>query len=155
LGAIMGLAGIRLRLPVGPGAGHDYAADGTIIWRRRLPKAVATGIVVGFLPGLLGVGGGFLIVPALALVLGLPMTTAVGTSLVIVVVNSLGGFISHIGNLDLDWALTGAFAGTAMVASYIAGHIGRSLPERVLKRGFASLVFVVAAYVVARVVLAF
>ncbi|MDN5878875.1 sulfite exporter TauE/SafE family protein [Arthrobacter sp. AOP36-A1-22] len=153
--AIMVLAGIRMLLPVGSRAGHDYAADGTIIWRRRLPKAVATGIVVGFLTGLLGVGGGFLIVPALALVLGLPMTTAVGTSLVIVVVNSLGGFISHIGNLDLDWALTGAFAGTAMVASYIAGHIGRSLPERVLKRGFASLVFVVAAYVVARVVLAF
>ncbi|MDN6300152.1 MAG: sulfite exporter TauE/SafE family protein, partial [Micrococcaceae bacterium] len=153
--AHMVLDGIRMLLPVGSRAGHDIAADGTIIWRRRLPKAVATGIVVGFLTGLLGGGGGFLIVPALALVLGLPMTTAVGPSLVIVVVNSLGGFISHIGNLDLDWALTGAFAGTAMVASYIAGHIGRSLPERVLKRGFASLVFVVAAYVVARVVLAF
>lgn len=150
---IMVLAGLRMILPVASRAGHDVADDGTIIWRRRLPKAVATGVVVGFLTGLLGVGGGFLIVPALALVLGLPMTQAVGTSLVIVVVNSLGGFISHAGQLEVDWALTGAFAGTAMVASYIAGRIGRQLPERVLKRGFASLVFVVAAYVVSRVVL--
>lgn len=151
--AIMVLAGVRMLLPVGSGAGRDIAEDGTVIWRRRLPKAVATGVVVGFLTGLLGVGGGFLIVPALALVLGLPMTTAVGTSLVIVVVNSVGGFLSHLGNLDVDWALTGAFAGAAMVASYIAGRVGRSLPEKVLKRGFAGLVFVVASYVVIRVFL--
>lgn len=150
---IMVLAGIRMLMPMRAGSGNDRTADGSIRWRRYLPKAVGTGIVVGFLTGLLGVGGGFLIVPALSLVLGVSMTTAVGTSLVIVVVNSLGGFISHLGNLDVDWALTAGFAGTAMAASYIAGRIGRSLPEKVLKRGFAVLVFAVAAFVVLMAIL--
>lgn len=152
--AIMVLAGIRMVMPVGSAADGHRAPDGSIYWRRYLFKAVGTGVIVGFLTGLLGVGGGFLVVPALALVLGLPMKKAVGTSLVIVLINSIGGFISHLGQLDVDWALTGAFAGTAMVASYVGGRIGRRLPEKVLKRGFAALVFLVAAFVVLKVVLA-
>lgn len=151
--AIMVLSGIRMLLPVSARSGSDSDAEGSIRWGCYLPKAVGTGVVVGFLTGLLGVGGGFLIVPALSLVLGVPMTTAVGTSLVIIVINSIGGFISHLGTLELDGPLILAFAGTAMVASYLGGQVGRSLPESVLKRGFAVLVFVVAAFVMARVLL--
>lgn len=58
--------------------------------------------VVGFLTGLFGVGGGFLIIPALVLLLGLPMTVAVGTSLVIIVINSVAGFTAHAGDVALD-----------------------------------------------------
>jgi uncharacterized membrane protein YfcA len=61
-------------------------------WRGCLPKAISSGLAVGFLTGLFGVGGGFLIIPALVLLLGLPITVAVGTSLLIVVVNSAAGF---------------------------------------------------------------
>lgn len=151
--AIMVLAGVWMLRPISSAATGHRAADGTIHWPRYLLKGIGTGIVVGFLTGLLGVGGGFLIVPALVLILGLPMSMAVGTSLVIVVINSVGGFISHLGQLNMDWALTGAFAGAAMIASYVGGRIGRSLSEVALKRGFAVLVFGVAGYVVIRVLL--
>ena len=72
-----------------PGGGVD--------WPGCLPKAIGSGLAVGFLTGLFGVGGGFLIVPALVLLLGLPMTVAVGTSLFIIVVNSAAGFAAHAG----------------------------------------------------------
>ncbi|WP_209374150.1 sulfite exporter TauE/SafE family protein [Brevibacterium renqingii] len=142
--AIMVLAGVRMLLPSGGSAGADEEAP---TWRKLLPKAIGTGLVVGFLTGLLGVGGGFLIVPALTLILGMPMSVAVGTSLVVIVINSLGGFLSHLGDLNLDWGPTLVFAAAAMVASLVAGRLGRSLSNTVLKRGFAVLVLVVAAFV--------
>ncbi|WP_417221115.1 sulfite exporter TauE/SafE family protein [Arthrobacter sp.] len=144
---LMVLAGIRMLLPTTPREGRDRTPDGRIRWGRYLPKALATGTIVGFLTGLLGVGGGFLIVPALVLVLGLTMARSVGTSLVIIVINSIGGLASHWGRLDLDWGVTGAFAICAMAASFLAGRLGRNLPDVVLKRGFAVLVLIVAAYV--------
>lgn len=146
--AIMIIAGIRMFMPTRSATGDCYNADSSVRWRRCLPKAVATGVVVGFLTGLLGVGGGFLIIPALTLVLGLPMALAVGTSLVIIVINSMGGFTSHLGNLNIDWNTTAVFSVTAMGASLLAGRIGRSLPDKALKHGFAVLVMLVAAYVV-------
>ena len=115
-------------------------------------SCLGNGAVVGFLTGLLGVGGGFLIVPALALVLGLPMGVTIGTSLVIIVINSAAGFSAHMSDIQIDWAITGAFAGTAMVASVIAGRLSRGLPDRVLKTGFAILVLCIAVYVVVRAV---
>ena len=127
---------------------------GGVNWRSCLPKAVATGAVVGFLTGLLGVGGGFLIVPALSLVLGLPMALTVGSSLVIIVINSLAGFTAHLGDLHLDWAVTGTFAGAAMIASLAAGRLGTGIPDKVLKRGFGTLVLVIAAYVAAQALMA-
>jgi uncharacterized protein len=146
--AIMIVAGIRMIMPVKSATGDCYNASSSVRWRRCLPKALATGVVVGFLTGLLGVGGGFLIVPALTLVLGLPMALAVGTSLVIVVINSVGGFAFHLRNLDVDWNTTAVFSVTAMAASLFAGRVGRSLPDKVLKHGFAVLVTLVAIYVV-------
>lgn len=151
---IMVVAGVRMILPMkSSGAGDWYRSDGSVHWRRMLPKSVATGAVVGFLTGMLGVGGGFLIVPALTLVLGVSMSVAVGTSLVIIVINSIGGIVSHLGEQAIDWRLTLLFAGAAMVASLTAGRIGQSLSDTVLKRGFAGLIIVVAAFVTGKVLL--
>jgi hypothetical protein len=144
---IMVIAGVRMLLPTKSVGGPCALADGGIKWRSCLPRALATGAVVGFLTGLLGVGGGFLIVPALTLVLGLPMGMAVGTSLVIIVINSAAGFAAHLGTVQIDWAVTAAFAGSAMAASLLAGRFGRGLSDKVLKRGFAVLVLGVAVYV--------
>ena len=102
---------------------------------------------MGLLTGLFGVGGGFLIIPALVLMLGLQMPVAVGTSLVIIVANSAAGLISHLSGASIDWAITAAFAGTAVVGSLIAGHFGTKVDTDRLQRWFAHLVFVVAAYV--------
>jgi len=144
---IMVIAGVRMFLPTRSVGGPCALPGGGVNWRSCLPRALATGAVVGFLTGLLGVGGGFLIVPALTLVLGLPMGVTVGTSLVIIVINSIAGFTAHLSDVQIDWAVTGAFAGAAMTASLIAGRLGRGLSDTVLKRGFAVLVEGVAVYV--------
>ena len=90
---------LRQQVPVG---GDCALPSGGVNWRGCLPKTIGAGLAVGFLTDLFGVGGGFLIIPALALLLGLPMTAAVGTSLLIVVVNSAAGFAAHAGDTPLD-----------------------------------------------------
>jgi uncharacterized membrane protein YfcA len=144
--AIMVFAGIRMLMPSGCRRRGQRA--------RCLPKAFAAGAVVGFLTGLLGVGGGFLIVPAPTLVLGLPMALTVGTSLVIIVINSADGFAAHLGDLQINWAVTAAFSLTAMAAALAAGRIGTRIPDKALKRGFGILVLVIAAYVAMQALLA-
>ncbi|MEV8040542.1 sulfite exporter TauE/SafE family protein [Arthrobacter sp. NPDC080082] len=151
--AIMVIAGIRMMMPTKAAGGSCALPGGGVHWRSCLPKAIATGAVVGFLTGLLGVGGGFLIVPALTLVLGLPMAATVGTSLVIIVINSVAGFAAHLGDLHIDWAVTAAFAMAAMAASLLAGRLGTNIPDRILKRSFGTLVLAVAAYVTAQALL--
>lgn len=74
--------------------------------------------------GLFGVGGGFLIIPVLVLMLGIEMSVAVGTSLVIIVANSVAGLASHLSGTSIDWSITLAFAGTAIVGSLLAAHLG-------------------------------
>lgn len=150
---IMVVAGVRMLIPTRSSDKGFTRPAGAAQWQRFFAKSIATGAVVGFLTGLLGVGGGFLIVPALILVLGVPMSVAIGTSLVIIVMNSVGGFVSHVGSLDLDWNLTIAFAATAMAASLAAARVGRSLPDRTLKRGFAVLVMLVAVFVTVKTLL--
>ncbi len=150
---IMVIAGVRMFFPTRSVGGPCALPDGGVKWRSCLPRALATGAVVGFLTGLLGVGGGFLIVPALTLVLGLSMSMTIGTSLVIIVINSVAGFAAHLVDAQIDWAVAGAFAATAMAASLAAGRFGRGLPDAVLKRGFAVLVLVVAVYVAVQAIL--
>lgn len=144
---IMVAAAVRM-LREQPDAGGDCALpSGQVNWRGCLPKAVATGIAVGILTGLFGVGGGFLIVPALVLALGLPMTVAVGTSLVVVAVNSAAGFAAHIDGADLDWSLAAVFTGASVAGSLLAAQVATRLPAERLRRWFAWFVVAVAAFV--------
>jgi uncharacterized protein len=92
-------------------------------------------------------GGGFLIIPALVLLLGVQMRIAVATSLVIIVANSVAGFASHLGGVHIDWAITAAFAGTAIAGSPIAGQLSTNASTDRLRRWFAYLVLAVAGYV--------
>jgi uncharacterized protein len=138
-------AGVRM-LQEKPATGTACAVDGgRVNWRRCLPRTLAGGLVVGFLTGLLGVGGGFLIIPVLALALGLPMPTAIGTSLVVVVINSAAGFAAHAGEATLDVPVTLAFTGAAVVSAAVAARLGARLDTDQLRRWFAWLVLVVAA----------
>jgi len=121
--------------------------DSGINWKRCAPRSIPTGLLVGFLTGLFGVGGGFLIVPALVVMLGVETSIAIGTSLVIIVANSAAGIVAHASSSSMNWSVTAAFAGTAIVGSLIAGHLGARMETARLQRWFAYLVFVVAAYV--------
>jgi hypothetical protein len=149
--ALMVGAGVRM-LQEKPITGAACAVDGGVVnWRRCLPRTLAGGLVVGFLTGLLGVGGGFLIIPVLVIVLGLPMTTAIGTSLVIVALNSAAGFAAHAGEVTLDVPVTVAFTVAAVVAALAAGRLGTRLDTARLRRWFAYLVFAVAATILVQI----
>lgn len=148
--AIMVAAGIRMLRPTGEGGGVCELPDGGVAWRRCLPRAVLTGLAVGFLTGLLGVGGGFLLVPALIVALGLSTPTAIATSLVVVTINAVAGLVPYLTapagtGPPMDWRLTGAFALAAIITSLPAGRLARRLRAETLRRGFAVLVLLVAA----------
>ena len=150
---LMVAAGIRMlgeQVPVG---GDCALPGGGVNWRGCLPKAIGSGIVVGFLTGLFGVGGGFLIIPALVFLLGLPMTVAVGTSLLIIMINSTAGFVAHAGSADLDYATAAVFTLAAIAGSLAASRFGSRLPADRLRSWFAYLVFAVAAFVMIQAVL--
>ena len=144
---VMVVAGIRMLRGTAPiGTACDVGDDG-IDWRRCAPRSIPAGLGVGLLTGLFGVGGGFLIIPALVIALGVEMPIAIGTSLLIIVANSAAGVFSHLHGLQINWAVTAAFVGTATVCSLIAGHLGPHINHDRLQRWFAYLVFAVAAFV--------
>lgn len=103
---------------------------------------IGSGMIVGILTGLLGVGGGFLIVPALTIFVGLPMQTAVGTSLVIIAVNSLAGFLGHIEIVSLDPLLTLTFVLAGLIGSFAGAKLSSRISSFSLQKIFA--VFVIA-----------
>jgi uncharacterized membrane protein YfcA len=123
-------------------------------FRSCAPKAVGVGLLVGFLTGLLGVGGGFLITPGLTILLGLRMKQAVVTSLAIIVINSAAGFSAHAAGYIIDWATTLAFAVPAILGSVIAARFARRLQDKHVRISFAVLIFAVAAWVTAGTVTA-
>lgn len=143
---IMVAAGARMLTKTPEKAGHCGTGEGSFL-RSCLPKAIAVGLGIGFLTGLLGVGGGFLIVPALTLFLGLSMSQAVGTSLVIIAINSAAGFSAHATGFTIDWAPTLAFTIPAIAGSLAASRLAHKLNSKHVRTAFAILVFAVAAIV--------
>jgi len=117
----------------------------------RAATVVLTATVVGLMTGFFGVGGGFVIVPALVLVLGFPMPVAVGTSLLVISINSASALIARLGHgLALDWALIGSFTAAAIVGSQLGGRVASQVKPRLLARAFALLLVAVALYTAAR-----
>ncbi|MGA5301683.1 sulfite exporter TauE/SafE family protein [Nucisporomicrobium flavum] len=151
--ALMVVAGWRMLIGTDDSGGDCALPGGGVNWRGCLPKSIAAGLAVGFLTGLFGVGGGFLIIPALVLLLGLTMPAAVATSLVIIVVNSAAGFIAHAGDAAVDYRVAAAFTVAAVAGSLVAGRIAGRLPTRRLQRAFAWLVFAVAGFVAIQVLM--
>lgn len=144
---VMVAAGIRM-LRGGDNVGTACSTDGSgINWRRCAPRSIPTGFGVGVLTGLFGVGGGFLIVPALVLLLGIEMNIAIGTSLVVIVANSAAGLGARLDGLGSNWTLTIAFAGAAIAGSLLAGRYSSRVNNATLQRWFAYFVFAVAAFV--------
>jgi uncharacterized protein len=117
-------------------------------------KVAIDGLAVGALTGFVGVGGGFLIIPALILLGGLSPAIAVGTSLVIIAIKSLAGFAKYLSvlerlDLSVDWTIIGIFIVLGGLGSLLGGWLGRRLPAEIFKRGFALMLLVVAAGILA------
>lgn len=118
----------------------------------RVAKVLLTATLVGLLTGFFGVGGGFALVPALVLALGFPMPAAVGTSLLVIAVNSGTALIARVGDgvSHLNWPLIAGFTAAAVAGSLVGGRLmSRANPQH-LTRAFAVLLVVVALYTAAR-----
>lgn len=113
-------------------------------------KIMLDGILVGILTGLVGVGGGFLIVPALVLLGGLPMHLAIGTSLFVIAIKSIGGFYKYVEMLGPDqiqWDLMLLFGALGIVGSFVGARMGAYVPQAKLKRIFAGFLLVMGALI--------
>lgn len=120
---------------------------------RRSARVVAAATAVGLLTGFFGVGGGFVIVPALVLVLGFDMPTAVGTSLLVISINSVAALGARLGShAKLDWPLLAIVTVAAVAGSLIGSKVAHRVDPRRLTHAFAALLIVVAGYVAARAV---
>ncbi|MGM0576854.1 MAG: sulfite exporter TauE/SafE family protein [Myxococcota bacterium] len=114
----------------------------------RVSLVVAEGLLVGGVTGLVGAGGGFLVVPALALLAGLDMRAAVGTSLLVIAMKSLAGFVGHIEHTTVDMTLAGVVTGAAVVGSFAGTALSRRVPQEALRTVFAWFVLVMSGFLV-------
>jgi uncharacterized membrane protein YfcA len=117
----------------------------------RVLKVVVTASAVGLLTGFFGVGGGFVVVPALVLALGFTMPVAVGTSLLVIAINSTSALLSRMGHgVHLDWLLIGVFTLAAVVGSLLGGRLATRVHPQKLTAAFTILLVAVALYTAAR-----
>lgn len=126
-------------------AGEDDAGDA----RFTVPLAIQA-LGVGALTALIGAGGGFVIVPALVLLARIPIRTAVGSSLLIITMNSLSGFLGYIGQVPIVWNLVGSFTGVAAVGALAGTRASRRVPQARIKQGFAVMILVLGTYLALR-----
>jgi uncharacterized protein len=119
---------------------------------RELPvvTVLVEGLLVGAVTGLVGAGGGFLVVPALVLLGGIPMSTAVGTSLVVIAMKSLAGFAGYLGHVEVDWTLAVVVSSSAVVGSIVGSKLAGIVPQEALRRGFAWFVLAMGTFMIAR-----
>ncbi len=142
----------------GRGEGGDDTDEATIVSLRPLRcdcpaalKVVVTATAVGLLTGFFGVGGGFAVVPALVLSLGFSMPVAVGTSLLVISVNSASALVARLGSgIELDWTLLATFTGAAIVGSLLGGRVASRVRPVTLTRAFTVLLVLVAVYTAVR-----
>lgn len=118
--------------------------------QRSLVQVVPAGLAVGTLTGVVGVGGGFLIVPALTGVLGLPMAEATATSLAVIALNTVAAGWGYVGHVQLDARLTAIVTAAALVGMTIGTRLAPRFPARTLTRAFAVLLIVLAIFMLGK-----
>ncbi len=113
----------------------------------RISRVLLFGLLIGFATGLVGAGGGFLIVPALHILGGLPMAVAVGTSLLVIVLNASAGFAGYLFSVSLNWPIVLSFAAAAIAGSFLGVKLAGIVPDRALRKGFGFFVLAMGAFV--------
>ena len=112
------------------------------------PLIIIEGIVIGALTGIVGAGGGFLIIPALVILAKLPMKKAVATSLLIIAIKSLIGFIGDVENLTIDWTFLLSFTSLSVAGIFIGTWLTNFIDGKKLKKGFGWFVLVMGIYII-------
>lgn len=134
------MTAVGLWMVLGPRTGEE---NGTGRAQPRFAVATLAGAVVGVVTGFLGVGGGLLVVPALVAFTGLDVRTAVGTSLLVIAINSVAGLLGHLDAGRLDFALVGMLTVTAVAGAVAGERLARRFSTERLRQGFAALVLAV------------
>ncbi|WP_418514185.1 sulfite exporter TauE/SafE family protein [Corallibacter sp.] len=112
------------------------------------PLIIIEGVVVGVITGIVGAGGGFLIIPALVLLAKLPMKKAVATSLLIIAIKSLIGFIGDVENLDIDWTFLLIFTFISVLGIFLGIYLSNFIEGKKLKKGFGWFVLIMGIYII-------
>ena len=118
--------------------------------RLPVPKIVAEGLVVGLVTGLVGAGGGFLVVPALALLGGLPMPVAVGTSLIVIAMKSFAGLAGYLSSVQINWTVALAVTAAAVVGSLIGARLTAKVNPDSLRKTFGWFVLAMSSVILAQ-----
>ncbi len=113
-------------------------------------KVIAEGLVVGLVTGLVGAGGGFLVVPALALLGGLPMPIAVGTSLVVIAMKSFAGFAGYLSSVTIDWKMAAMVTAAAVVGALIGARLTALVNPDSLRKAFGWFVLLMSSVILAQ-----
>jgi uncharacterized protein len=118
--------------------------------KRATGRLVLQGLAVGSFTGLVGAGGGFLIVPALTLWAGLSIRAAIGTSLFVIVLNTLAGFLGYLSHVEVDYGLIAAVTGIAIAGSFVGSRLAHRIDPASLRRAFAVFVGAMAVFILVR-----
>jgi uncharacterized membrane protein YfcA len=113
-------------------------------------KLVGYGVLIGLITGLLGAGGGFLLIPALVFLIKMPMKRAVGTSLLIIALNSLIGFVGDIGHFQINWFFLISISLIAIAGIFVGGLLSKRIPGEKLKKGFGWFVLIMGIYIIVK-----
>lgn len=111
-------------------------------------KTFLQGLIIGSITGLIGAGGGFLYVPALVLWARIPMKKAVGTSLIIITINSLIGFLGDVQTLEINWAFLLSFTAIAILGILLGVFLSKYISSQKLKKGFGFFILIMAIYII-------
>ena len=125
---------------------NDTVKSGTV-------RLAIYGVLIGLVTGFLGAGGGFLLIPALVVLMKLPMKEAIGTSLLIIALNSLIGFAGDIGRHPIDWPFIFIISILAVAGIFIGGYFNQRVNSEKLKKGFGWFVLVMGVYIISREIL--
>ena len=112
-----------------------------------LGALVPVAIAVGLITGVVGIGGGFLVVPALVILARVPMKQAVGTSLLVIAMNSASGFAGYLGRVQVPWGFMAAFTAVAAVGILAGTYLVRFVSQRALKQAFAAFLLLMGAFI--------
>lgn len=129
-----------------PGETAGFRCRGSCLLKRALPVGFATGALTGFY----GVGGGFLIVPALAVLIGVGFAEAIGTSLAVIALTSAAALVAHLASGGVDWPVTASFTAAGVLGALAGTRASDRVPVRQLRFGFAALLVGVAAFLLAK-----
>lgn len=144
---LVGFAGLMCVAAVAMLRDRADLSDAT---RASAARLVALGLAVGVVMGLVGAGGGFLLVPALVLLGALPMSAAVGTSLVVIAMQSFAGLAGHLAGTLVDWRLAGLITAVTVVGALAGGRLADKVQPDALRRGFGWFVLAIASLVLAK-----